>query len=208
MASRDPTRYDPKAWSETAEEEAALHIGLAILRWQRLETALFLLFHTLSGAEYKITSACYFHLQAADSRVSLISKIAEAALSEAELNTWNKINKKILNLRKLRNAIAHYELVSFDALHPDMIRHTNFPIALNPHHLNLYAKQKGKEPVVFLEALAKAPHSFSRAAEELLEFCVSLPAWKQQSGSLPQALVQSLEGREIGRQGRNHKQAQ
>jgi hypothetical protein len=85
-------------------------IGEALMRWQHVETALFLIAHGLMGPDYEINSITFFHIKSAESKVSLTDKlIIHCCNKQICASRWKPIKREIENLITFRNGLAHFE---------------------------------------------------------------------------------------------------
>jgi hypothetical protein len=100
--------------SETEIKDFTESVGLAILEWQKVEMALFLIFNTLIGASDKrLSSAAFYSVVGLRTRLEMVNAVAVIALADSPLLTeWKALCTKISDLSKRRNALAHCTLAS------------------------------------------------------------------------------------------------
>jgi len=120
-------------------------LGLATSRWQHVEAAIFVLFHALLNTENQYSSAVFFHIKSADSKLQLLDRLCRVHFGKTIIdNEWKRLCGDVKNAVESRNKIAHYEtnyILNVDWLDPD-----NPPVALTPPHLD--AKSAWSEPTV------------------------------------------------------------
>jgi hypothetical protein len=86
-------------------------MGIALIVWQRVEDAHYLLFAKLIGAKKEVCSILYFSPPTFESRRVVVDRLIEAVVDDKDiLSRWGKLNKELQDAAKDRGKIAHYSL--------------------------------------------------------------------------------------------------
>jgi hypothetical protein len=175
---------------------AELHraLGHALTNWQYVETGMFVLAHAMLGTDYPRTSAVFFHIQSASSKLQLIDKLLRLEFDDKWIkDNWQKgIRNEITRTIDVRNGLAHFEAV---LLNPkDSAEMTKFPAAIMPHRLDVLAERDGQIKGLFVETLHETAEACLRTARRQIVFgSTSLPRWTPQLERLPPDLRRVLE---------------
>ena len=162
-----PMTIDPAALRQLKEA-----IGEALMRWQHVETALFLIAHGLMGPDYEINSITFFHIKSAESKVSLTDKlIIHCCNKQICASRWKPIKREIENLITFRNGLAHFEGFF---VYPTMMDAypSALPVGIAPHHLLLDAAASRGGTVKCLTV-----ESIERGSQDLLQITNALIAF-------------------------------
>jgi hypothetical protein len=97
--------------SERHAKEFFEAYGRALLRWQYVETNLFLIFSSLvRGRDHRVVAAAYHAVINLKSKLEMITEAMQAALPDGSplLPEWGRIRTKIDRRARNRNMLAHY----------------------------------------------------------------------------------------------------
>ena len=163
-------RLTAPRFSVEEQEDFFAVLGRALAMWQWVEQGAFLLFSTFArGADHKIISATFHHIQSFDSRLKLLNHCANLTLSPDPLAAqWRALYKRLVKLSARRNQIVHFAYAEHH-------ERGTVTYELGPSHMNaLFAiKDKWKSPdqlPMRIDDLERAAHDFRAAATELHAF--------------------------------------
>ena len=145
-------------------------IGEALMRWQHVETALFIIAHSLMGADYAINSITFFHIKSAESKLSVTDKLISHCLdNKTYYEFWKPIKKEIQNLITFRNSLAHFDGFFVE---PGIIESypSPFPIGIAPHHLDAFANRGGMVKALTVELIEHGSRELQQTTNILLAF--------------------------------------
>jgi hypothetical protein len=164
-------------------------VGRALTNWQNVETGMYVTFHCCLGSPHDRSAAAFFHIQSADSKLSLTDRLCSMEADQTlYAQQWKPLHKQLKEDVLARNALAHFE-VNRLAYVPKGTKH---PIALTPHILApVYSTDKHVR-ALYLENLNAIGNAYSKRAVALVAFAQKLPHWPQQSSILPPELRQAL----------------
>jgi hypothetical protein len=168
-------------------------LGLALTRWQNVETSLFGLAHALMETRYEISSTVFFHTKSAEAKLQLVDKLCLACLPEDVLNDeWHKLKKAVSNHIIARNAMAHSEVLLVDKP-PSKSGIPSLAIALRPHHLDAQSARKAASKTRYAADISRAAREYLECAQALMRFAVQhIPDWQQRVAQLPPSLRLAL----------------
>jgi hypothetical protein len=85
--------------------------GRAILRWQFVESGLYMIYNdVIRGKSYEQVSASFHVVTSFSTRVDMTDAAMQYALSPEERREWNELRNKIKKGAQQRNVLAHYGL--------------------------------------------------------------------------------------------------
>jgi hypothetical protein len=82
--------------------------GLAMARWQYVETALYFIVHCVMGTTEEISSLVFFRIRSAETKIALANDMVLDRLPSARDN-WNALRKRLKDDLEARNRFAHFE---------------------------------------------------------------------------------------------------
>ena len=88
-------------------------LGGAITGWQSVEQAVYTIYaHFMHGANVRLVSTSFFHIQSFESRALLTDRCAFFALSDDDLKTrWRDLYKRLTKQARIRNQIVHFAYI-------------------------------------------------------------------------------------------------
>jgi hypothetical protein len=179
--SRLPISIDPEVLRRLKEA-----IGGAMMRWQHVETALFLIAHGLMGPDYTINSITFFHIKSAESKLALVDKLLSHDLQQREyVSAWKPIKSKVSNMIEMRNGLAHFEgfMVA-----PEFAKDfpSSFPVGVSSHHLDAHSARSGMVKSLTVEAIEQIAMELLSTTNDLIRFArQNVPSLEAKAGSLP-----------------------
>jgi hypothetical protein len=145
-------------------------LGQAILRWQYVETALFIIAHGFMGPDYAVNSIVFFHITSAKNKLSLIDKLLEHSLSQRHYqNYWRPIKKQTETAIEFRNHLAHFEAFVVLPKYQHELG-SAFELGISSHHLDAHSAKTGRVKIMTVEAIEDASAEFLRVSEILIGF--------------------------------------
>lgn len=139
------------------EDEAQLYqaLGLALTRWQHIETAMYLGAFFLMKTDHKACATAFFHIKSAESKFSLVEKLIGQAISQHERQIyWKPLSKEISDIIDFRNALAHFEVFFLTDYELKKINpQTKYRYALAPHHLDPSHSRGGSVKLLSVEQM-------------------------------------------------------
>lgn len=145
-------------------------IGEASMRWQYVETALFLIAHGLMGPDYAINAIIFFHIKSADSKLSLTDKLISSCLNKKTYDEcWKPIKKDIGNLILFRNSLAHFEMFFVD---PEVMDDypSALPVGISPNYLDAFASRDGTVKSLTVESIEHGSQELLQMTNKLIAF--------------------------------------
>lgn len=157
------------------EEEFILNLGKALTKWQWVEGAVYDLFRAfMKGANPKLISLIFHHIQSFESQIQLLSKCAYFTLPKGKLaDRWDKkkaigtLRKRLIKQMEMRNRLVHFKY------------HTGggegvTPVSLGPSFMDAtYAindRWKNPDLEIDLRRLKRAQYEFRKLAGDLRQF--------------------------------------
>src|SRR5580704_13945664 len=88
-------------------------LGVAVLRWQYVEAAIFHIFSAvIRGRDHHAVSAVFHAVANLSNRLGMIDAALKVLIPEdPALNEWERLEKKIRDLSQKRNFLVHYMLI-------------------------------------------------------------------------------------------------
>lgn len=137
-------------------KDLCYHIGLALVVWQEVERALFVLFIKMLGSSYnEMASVVFYGIESFEARRKMVGNMAHYFLKEkADKAIWNDntggLQKALKDGNEKRNKLAHYDLeedfvdITYEQ---DGSAVVNFgPPRLRPTQYNLISTMRGHTP--------------------------------------------------------------
>lgn len=151
--------------------EDAFHqaLGDVLSSWQLVEGSAYGLFVSMmAGADQKLVSVAFHHIQSFDLRITLLDRCAYFALPNDSLRErWKALHKRLIANTENRNRIVH-----FAASYTHSPQFNGY--SLGPSHMNaLYAiKDKWKNPDLKFdrERLQRMSYDFEQLGRDLGQF--------------------------------------
>jgi hypothetical protein len=131
---------DPSAFDEMHRA-----LGKALMRWQYVETGLYIVAHGLMETSHKISSLAFFQIKSAENKHEFVDRMIFARLSQRQrVSFWTPISKEIGEAIAFRNYLAHFEIFCLDEKSMGaMMPPTKYPVALSSHHLDEHKHRHG-----------------------------------------------------------------
>jgi hypothetical protein len=144
-------------------------IGLAITRWQYVESSLFVLMHGVLGVDSKLSRLIFFQAQGAAPKIEMMDRLCRAHFGEAVISEWDQIHKDIRDALPLRNAIAHWEMnIVTD---PSYLDRGEPPIVLSRQHMDF--RSIGDMRAISTQTATKIAEEFLFLSRQLIHFTAS-----------------------------------
>lgn len=168
-------------------------VGKAVVRWQHLELSLFVLTHAALGTDSKLSSAVFYHIQSADSKIQLADRLCRASLgNETALAEWKVILKRFNAALPSRNALAHWEAQFISDENLGCLQPGEPPIALTRHCLDI--RSQADTRAVTTATANEAAKEYLDLANELMRFVANnFSLERLRITQLPPRLLQHLE---------------
>lgn len=158
------------------EQEFMMRLGEAFTEWQTVEQACYGLYASLmKGANKRLISVTFFHIQSFSSRLLLIDRCYFFELKErpAFAARWKDLRKRATNLSETRNLLAHSAYII------EGKRLVQTPV-LGPSHFDATAvvRNRAMNPDYRIDAdkLRQAKYKFGQLGRDLSEFRKDLSA--------------------------------
>lgn len=175
-------------------------IGKAITRWQYVETSLYIVTHCMLRTDAARSSAMFFHIESARSKVSVTDKLCRIGLKQDTYQRhWRPIKTDVGKAVDFRNALAHFDLTLLD---PDAVVRGEFgatahPIALVPNSHAPASLNGDDVKGLHLEQVQELSDLFHDLTVSLVEFVPHhIPDWRQLAASLPPETQRLLANRQ------------
>jgi hypothetical protein len=179
----------------TPQQFDELHraLGQALVKWQHVETGLYIVTHCLLETKHELSSTVFFHIQSTVSKLSLADKLCKGCITQDDYqNHWRPMKKEIGAATEIRNGLAHFDLSVTDT--SQLKRKTAYPLILSPNLYDESAKgQNGQVKALFVEDIQQTATWFQKLAQQLVEFVPAcIPQWENRTTTLPQEIQRLL----------------
>jgi hypothetical protein len=126
-------------------------IGVGLLRWQYVETALYLVALCFMETDHQTGSRIFFYIKSADTKLALADRLVSLKLEQqTRKKFWEPIVKDIKEAINSRNWLAHFERFQLDE--KDMKKlETSYRVAASYHHLDEHARRNDLVRVLTVE---------------------------------------------------------
>jgi hypothetical protein len=98
------------------DEDVYVAMGLALSKWQGIETALYRIVHAVLNTESKFSSAVFYQIKSPQNKIGLADNLLKLNDANAHETLFKPTIKKAQKLCEIRNTIAHSELQYFDSV--------------------------------------------------------------------------------------------
>ncbi|MCQ0986031.1 hypothetical protein [Jiella marina] len=145
-------------------------LGIAMMRWQHVESSLYVVAHCLMRTDYETSSTCFFLIRSADQKLNLCSKLIHNRFGDVKENCpeWRAIARNVEDAVKVRNGMAHFEL---GLMRVSDVNADEFELVLTPHHLDPGRLQRdGTSKMLSSAGLRENADGFLELAKEILHF--------------------------------------
>jgi hypothetical protein len=189
----------PERLAPFPEDAESLYqaLGLALTRWQHIETALYLATFLLMKTDHNACSVAFFHIKSGENKLSFVDKLMSQSLKQHDrLTYWTPLKNELSDIIYFRNALAHFEVFfltddEFKKIAPP----TQFRYALAPHHLDPSHGRGGNVKALSVETIRANADEMRKATYHLLYFLIDfIPFLDDQLTSLEPRLMTLLEG--------------
>jgi hypothetical protein len=172
-------------------------LGHALVQWQYIETALFLIAFPLMGTDPVACSLAFFHIKSAENKLSFVDKLIFHKLPQkTRTKYWSPILTDLSKTIEFRNALAHFETSIFKEKE---IKKLKKPISkymwiLTRHHLDFHANRSGSMKGLTIENIEGNTNKMKMVAFMLIYFSIDhVPLTEPLLKSLPPKLQQWLD---------------
>ena len=192
MSLPSPMLPDPAAFDEMHRV-----LGKALVRWQYVETGLYIIAHCLMGTEHQISSLAFFQITSAQNKLSFVDRLIFAKLDQRRrVSFWYPLREEISDAIAFRNSLAYFEIFSLDKKHMAAMKPpTKYPAALSSHHLDEHKKRHGGSiKALSVEIINHNSEELREIAYALIYFAIDhVPNLKSAEESFPPNLRQYLD---------------
>lgn len=145
-----------------------------LVRWQYIETALYLIALALTGMDQKTCSLMFFHVKSAENKLALTERLIFDNINQHErAKYWKPISGSIADAIKFRNSLAHFEtFVLTDEEFSKIRPKTKFRYVLSVHHLDYYAAKSGSVKALAVESINHNSNELRILTYRLIYFLV------------------------------------
>ena len=138
---------------EAARDRLYYVLGMAITRWQHIDSALFLITHFAMQLSFDQSSRKFFDKRTAGRKLKLVDEVLKTRLhKDAYKDVWLKLKGEVKAVIKFRNGLAHFE-VSFLPTLDSYADKTKYPVLISPHHNEMGAIKNGFVECLFIEEI-------------------------------------------------------
>lgn len=155
-------------------------IGFALTRWQHVEYGLYYIVHCLLGTSSAKSAIVFFMIRSAETKLSLADQLCRSSLSKEAISDWKKTKREIGDLSKMRNALAHFDVMLLDQAELDrsLVGLTRHPVCLTPNFHDPSA-QAEQVRCLYQEQILELAEEFQEAACLLMDFLIDhVPDWQ------------------------------
>ncbi|MCI0466520.1 MAG: hypothetical protein L0Y57_05880 [Beijerinckiaceae bacterium] len=164
-------------------------LGQGLVRWQHIETGLYLIAVGLMETDPNVTSLAFFHIKSAENKFALVDRLIFHKLEQRVRQTaWKPISAQIRKAISIRNALAHFEMscLTEEALRKGTaVLGTKFKWVISSHHLDVYSNRGGVVKGLTVESIELNSNELLELAYKLIYFLIDyIPQIKPLEASL------------------------
>jgi hypothetical protein len=192
MSESDEFKHATQGLLEEVAAPVYRALGRTLMKWQFVETGMFLLVHAILRCDYKYSSSVFYMLTGGNMKLQLLNRLSEAHFSEDDIkNHWTPTYKDLQKAMAFRNGLAHFEI---NFIHnPQGLRPGDPPIVLTPHHTDVRESKKPLVKAVFLTELNQAADFYVKLANRLVSLVQHhFSPEELRATQLPHQLIQML----------------
>lgn len=186
-----PILPDPPAFAEMHRA-----IGEGMMRWQYIESGLFVIAHGLMRTEYKISSLAFFQIKSGENKLAFVDRlIFETLKQHPRVKFWKPIYQEVKEALDFRNDLAHFEIFCLDEKHKAAMEPpTKYPVAISSNHLDEHKRRHGGMiKALSVELIKHNSEALRRTAYALIYFAIDhVPDSERSEESFPHNLRQYL----------------
>ncbi|VTZ26573.1 hypothetical protein MPC4_540003 [Methylocella tundrae] len=171
-------------------------LGGGLVRWQFIETGLYLIALPLMGTDPKTCSLTFFQIKAAENKLAFVDRLIFHKLDQrTRKKAWAPILEEIRKAIEFRNSLAHFEMfILTDSELEKASPKTAFRAVLSPHHLDHRAKRGGTTKILSVETMEHNANELRKLSYRLMYFVVDhIPQTETLTASLEPNLRQWLD---------------
>jgi len=141
-------------------------LGCGLVRWQSIETMLYLITFALMQTDQTTCSVSFFQIRSANNKLSFVDKLAFHKLNaNIYKEIWKPIKKDLSDIIVFRNHLAHFDYAILTDEGMDQLNtQTKFRYLLSPHFLDVDTNAGSTTRSYSVESIfqnAKEMHSVS-----------------------------------------------
>jgi hypothetical protein len=169
-------------------------LGRGLLRWQYVETGLYLIAMSLMATDHGTASRIFFHIRSAKNKLELVDRLVTHKVDQAtRTKLWKELASDIRAAIDFRNCLAHFEPFMLTPEGFAKIK-TKYRVAISYHNLDEHANSAGSTKTFTVEDIEHNTDEMRFLAYKIIYFLIDhIPQLEQLLERLPQDLRQCLD---------------